>query len=96
MRSPHTATKSSPSSPQLEKASIQQQRPNAAKNKINKFIFLKKELSIANSFKAQVIVYKHVKQMKGIFSNHTQIIYKYLFKDYFDFTFLSYFPVSVN
>ena len=32
MRSLHTATKSSPLSPQLEKARAQQQRPNAAKN----------------------------------------------------------------
>ena len=37
MRSLHTATKSSPRSPQLEKACGQQWRPNAAKNKINKF-----------------------------------------------------------
>ena len=34
MRSPHTAMKSSPRSPQLEKAHVQQQRPNIAKNKI--------------------------------------------------------------
>ena len=33
MRSLRTATKSSPCSPQLEKAHAQQQRPNAAKNK---------------------------------------------------------------
>ena len=33
MRSPRTATKSSPRSPQLEKACAQQWRPNAAKNK---------------------------------------------------------------
>ena len=33
MRSLCTATKSSPRSPQLEKAHVQQQRPNAAKNK---------------------------------------------------------------
>ena len=33
MRSPLTATKSSPCSPQLEKARTQQRRPNAAKNK---------------------------------------------------------------
>ena len=32
----HTATKSSPRSPQLEKACVQQWKPNAAKNKINK------------------------------------------------------------
>ena len=39
MRSPRTATKSSPSSLQLKKARAQQQRPNAAKSKyINKFI----------------------------------------------------------
>ena len=31
MRSPHTTTKSSPCSPQLENARAQQQRPNAAK-----------------------------------------------------------------
>ena len=33
MRRPRTVTKSSPHSPQLEKARTQQQRPNAAKNK---------------------------------------------------------------
>ena len=33
MRSPRTATKSCPHSPQLEKARAQQRRPNAAKNK---------------------------------------------------------------
>ena len=33
MRSPRIATKSSPRSPQLEKARAQQRRPNAAKNK---------------------------------------------------------------
>ena len=40
MRSPHTATKCSPHSPQLEKAHTQQPRPNAAKNKLT---FLKKK-----------------------------------------------------
>ena len=34
MRSPCTVTKSSPSSPQLEKARAQQRRPNTAKNKL--------------------------------------------------------------
>ena len=34
MRSMRTAPKSSPRSPQLEKARAQQQRPNAAKNKV--------------------------------------------------------------
>ena len=33
MRSPRTATKSSPHSPQLEKAHTQQQRPNTARKK---------------------------------------------------------------
>ena len=33
MRSPCTTTKSTPCSPQLEKARAQQRRPNAAKNK---------------------------------------------------------------
>ena len=35
-----------PHSPQLEKACVQQRRPNAVKNKKIKFIFLKKQLSI--------------------------------------------------
>ena len=41
MKSPHMATKSNPLLLQLEKAHVQQRRPNAAKNKqqINKFIF---------------------------------------------------------
>ena len=41
MRSPCTTMKSSPCSLQLEKTRVQQQRPNTAKNKINKFIFFK-------------------------------------------------------
>ena len=36
MRSPRTATKSSPRSLRLEKARGQQQRPNATKNKLKK------------------------------------------------------------
>ena len=51
MRSPHTTTKSSPRSPQLEKARTQQQRPNTAKNKnkqINKFILKKKDYSVSS------------------------------------------------
>ena len=43
MRSRRTATKSSPRSTQLEKACTQQQRPNAAKNKLIK-INLKKKI----------------------------------------------------
>ena len=44
MRSLRTTMKSSPRSPQLEKARAQQQRPNAAINKeINKFIKKKKQ-----------------------------------------------------
>ena len=42
MRSPHTATNSSPRSLQLEKVRAQQQRPNAAKNKENKSLKKKK------------------------------------------------------
>ena len=38
MRSPDTATQSSPRSSQLEKAHMQQQRPSRAKNKINTWI----------------------------------------------------------
>ena len=46
MRSPHTATKSSHRSLQLEKACAQQPRPNAAKNKyINKYIYIYKKNS---------------------------------------------------
>ena len=46
MRSSHTAVKSSPRSPQLEKARAQQQRPNTAKNKnkLNKLkMYIKKK-----------------------------------------------------
>ena len=43
MRSPRTATKSSPRLLQLEKARAQQRRPNAGKNKINKINKLKKK-----------------------------------------------------
>ena len=43
MRSPHTTMKSSPCSPQLQKARAQQRRPNAAKNlKKNFFKWQKK------------------------------------------------------
>ena len=45
MRSPRTATKSSPRLLQLEEAHAQQRRPNAAKNK---FIFLKSLLNICS------------------------------------------------
>ena len=41
MRSPHTATKSSPRSLQLEEAHVQQQKPNAARNKYTKYIYKK-------------------------------------------------------
>ena len=44
MRSLHIAMKSSPRSPQLEKACAQQQRPNTAKNKLKKFLIKKKKL----------------------------------------------------
>ena len=40
MRSPCTTTNSSPHLPQLEKACVQQRKPNAAKHKINKFLFI--------------------------------------------------------
>ena len=43
MRSPHTAIKSSPHSPQLEKACTQQWRPSAT---INQLIFLKRIIII--------------------------------------------------
>ena len=54
MRSPWTATNSSSHSPQLEKACVQQQRPNAAKiNKYNKFIYIYKKNSRARFWLAQ-------------------------------------------
>ena len=43
MRSLRSATKSSPRSPQLEKARAQQRRPNVAKNLKNKYINLLKK-----------------------------------------------------
>ena len=55
MRSPHTAAKSSPRSPQWEKAHTQQWRPNAAKNKISKFIFKKKKSEILSHGWAQIL-----------------------------------------
>ena len=48
-RSPCTATKSGPRSPQLEKDCTEQQRPNTAKNKINKINkFIKKKISMVH------------------------------------------------
>ena len=44
MRSLRTATKSSPRSPQLEKAHARQQRPNTAKNKLINQLTFKKPL----------------------------------------------------
>ena len=69
MRSPHTATKSSPGSPQLEKARAQQRRPNTAKNKLKKkkiilfsgcsncFTSLQKVSSLALAKKVHVLVF---------------------------------------
>ena len=42
MRSPRTTTKSSPRLPELEKARVQKQRPNATKNKQIKFLKINK------------------------------------------------------
>ena len=60
MRSLHTAAKSSPHSPQLEKAHTQQRRPNAAKNKnknkINKFIKKKKKKKTGRDFPGGAVV----------------------------------------
>ena len=50
MRSPCTATKSSPCSLQLERAGVQQRRPNTTKNRwINKFIKKKEYLLLWQS-----------------------------------------------
>ena len=56
MRSPRTATKSSPRSSQPEKACAQQQRPNAAKNK-NK---IKKKKLLCSSACVCVYVYVYI------------------------------------
>ena len=53
MRSPCTATKSIPCSPQLEKAHVQQRRPDTAKKKKKKK-FKKKEYIIQVSFANQI------------------------------------------
>ena len=50
MRSPCTATKSSPCLPQLEKAREQQQRPSATKNKLNNDVRKKKAVSNQQAF----------------------------------------------
>ena len=50
----HTAMKSGPRSPRLEKARVQQQRPNAAKNK-NK---LKKKKKMEKLLKSGLVVRK--------------------------------------
>ena len=66
MRSPCTATKSSPHSLQLEKACAQQRRPNAAKNKINKFT--KKKYPVVKTFllKGFSLLYKqHSEFLRG-------------------------------
>ena len=52
MRSPRTATKSSPHSLQLEKAHAQQQRPDAAKNK---YINFKKKYKYSASRKLRMM-----------------------------------------
>ena len=49
MRSPRTAMKSSPCSPQLEKAKMQQRRPSAAKNLKKKKKYLRKKKLTWNS-----------------------------------------------
>ena len=82
MRSPRTATKSSPHSPKPEKACPQQRRPKTAKNKnqINKFI-LKKErnkLSIkaANAPKPKKKEKKKIPQPRHIIVKLIKTIYK--------------------
>ena len=60
MRGPHTAARSSPCSPQLEKAHTQQQRSNADKNKQIKWIKKKKKSN--GSLKAK-LHYTHSKQI---------------------------------
>ena len=54
MRSLCTATKSSPHSPQLEKARTQQRKPNAAKKHINKFLKKEKKKVIQAHYQANL------------------------------------------
>ena len=72
----HTATKSSPRSPQLEKARVQQRRPNTAK--INKHIF-KKTKKILQTF-CSTPPWLH----------HLSLIRIFLIQLYFLFSFASY------
>ena len=62
MRSPHTATKSSPRSPQLAKAYAQQRRPNAAKKKKKKREISKNEKKFAKRERREERAF----QVKGI------------------------------
>ena len=56
MRSPHTAKKSRPCSPQLEKARTQQRRPDAAKKKKERVWSEKEEESPPETRETQVTV----------------------------------------
>ena len=56
MRSPCTASKTSPRSPQLQKAHAQQRRPNTAKNKIikKKLIYILKKPCNQNIYSSMI------------------------------------------
>ena len=65
MRSPCTTTKSSPHSTQLEKARVQQRKPNAAKNKFIK----KKKKPEYESGKPQLSCHHKVKPLSENVAN---------------------------
>ena len=80
MRSLHTATKSSPCWPQLEKARAQQQRPNTAKNKINKINKnLKNDIipRLSIAIWGNALVKDFEKNVKDIFSPFLTFLWKY-------------------
>ena len=73
MRSPWTATKSSPRLLQLEKARAQQRKPNAAKNKqMNKFIKKKVEVLLLLA-DLELMTFKVIDIPSGCSSNHQTI-----------------------
>ena len=61
MKSLCTTTKSSPRSPQLEKACTQQQRPNAAKKEKTDIVLITSILSYKDSIYVNYFIYKHTK-----------------------------------
>ena len=88
MRSPCTATKSSPRSPQLEKAGVQQWRPNTAKKK--------KRISISRKINARALNRKTIPEILflnqfkvGALSSYMEVLTSILFSVIFFFILLT-------